>query len=196
MGGILTRWFVLFVAVLAGSASAGQVGQQRELAEGSDVIIAGRVTGVWWIFDEEKAKQREAAEKPTRLPDGTYSAPMRIWDQNVVIGRGYRVVVAEVIKGGEKVKIGQTMTVFMPGKLIFGNQAVLMEKGKYLLLLRHVRATEQLERARINSTMIVQGGRPIDFDTLYSVTGDRQGAIEITGDEKKVIDQFKTKIRE
>ena len=196
MGGILTRWFVLFVAVLAGSASAGQVGQQRELAEGSDVIIAGRVTGVWWIFDEEKAKQREAAEKPTRLPDGTYSAPMRIWDQNVVIGRGYRVVVAEVIKGGEKVKIGQTITVYMPHLLNPGSQAVLVEKRRYLLLLRHVRATEQLERARINSTMIVQGGRPIDFDTLYSVTGDRQGAIEITGDEKKVIDQFKTKIRE
>ncbi len=192
---LLVREIMLSVIIMSGTASAAQVDQMKELARASDAIVVGRVTGVWWIFDDEKAKQFEAAEKPTRLPEGRYAVPARIWDSKIVIGIGYQVVPTEVIKGGKAIKTGQTITVFMTGYLNPGNQAVLVEKRRYVLLLHHVRPTKSLERARINSTTSRQGGRPIDFATLYAVTGDRQGAIEITGDAKKVIDQFKAKIR-
>lgn len=100
-----------------------------DLEKESAVIVVGNVEEEWQLIRPKKLITQQ-----TPLKDGgvlvTFPNPAEY-----VVGRVVRLRIDEVLKPYKKLKAGDTITIFLRGRLPYEGDASLLAKQKYLVFL-------------------------------------------------------------
>lgn len=157
------------------------------LAEESLAVIVGEVVeGDLWVIDRDKAV------KASKTPDGKPTFPN---PEEFLIGILSRVRITEAIKGGGKIKRGDTINVFDYGGYGFHLPHVLSKNDKCVLFLRQLDAKrEEFADASIllPGTSAYPSKQP-KFDPKGCYTPVREGYAQVilTPKEAKILDEIR-----
>jgi hypothetical protein len=161
-----------------------------DLVKVSAVIVAGNVEEEWQLIRPKKAISQE-----TPLKDGgvlvTFPNP-----EEYVVGRVVRLRIDEVLKPYKKLKAGDTITIFLRGRLPYEGDAFLLAKQKYLVFLCPLKTDgkEFLDTA-ISKPGATSPEVHFDAKSSYVVIGGNVGASRLTAENSKLVEEVKAALR-
>jgi len=180
---------ITFTAALAQSPNT--MPDRNEQVSQSNAIVVGVVEEILWVTRPDKRTQNTR-----RQPNGNVIVELQD-PRDYVIGRVARLRVSEVVKQNGKVKVGNTVNIFLPGLFTTEGTPAIVEKQEFLAFLSKLKA----KATDFAGTVLYKPGAPAGSGTLfmprlnYVVVGDNRGAVRVTGKNRGVINEIKANVR-
>ncbi|HXG91300.1 MAG TPA: hypothetical protein VNN73_02895 [Blastocatellia bacterium] len=160
------------------------------MCQESALIVTGVVESSSWVVHPDKMETTS-----TPLPNGNVRLKLPN-PVEFVVGSIYRVNVEEVIKKYGKIKVGSQISVFIPG-FMTTEQPSLVEKKSYLLFLSPLEADSE----QFAGTIVYKPSEPFrntarfNPQSGYGIVQGQNGAIHISSDNIRVIDDVKAAMK-
>jgi hypothetical protein len=158
-----------------------------DVVKESAVIVVGKVQEEWELIFPKKAISQE-----TPLKDGQvlFTLPN---PAEYVVGRIVRLRIDEVIKPYKKLKAGDTITIFLRGRVPYERDAFFLEKQKYLAYLCPLKTDG---KEFLDTAISKPGATPpevrFDAKSSYVVNGGNGAAIRLTAENSKLVQEVKS----
>jgi hypothetical protein len=163
----------------------------RDMAGQSSVIVIGTVERGGWIIRPDRL-----TNKTTMLPNGQRITELQN-PSEYVVGRIVRLRVSEVLKGGARVKVNSTISVFESGHFPAEGSAILAERQKYVVFLAPLKpGGDEFAGTVVQQPGAHPGGEPPFVpNSYYVVVGGAAGTVQITPANSRVVNQIRSVVR-
>jgi hypothetical protein len=163
----------------------------RDMAGQSSVIVIGTVERGGWVIRPDRL-----TNKTTTLPNGQRITELQN-PSEYVVGRIVRLRVSEVLKGGARVKVNSTISVFESGHFPAEGSAILAERQKYVVFLAPLKpGGDEFAGTVVQQPGARPGGElPFAPKLYYAVVGAAHGAVRVAPENGKVIAQIRAAVR-
>ena len=183
---------ILFLVVLQPTSSV--VGMQKSGAQtvkGPSVVVIGVVSGTSALVRVDKLTANART-----LPNGDRIAELPK-PSEYYLGTIYQVRVNEIIKGNKRIRLGQTITILIPGPANVSDRVTLSSGRKYLLKLLPL--DEDIEKYKGTAVMDLTHPsavkRQFDPRDVFTVAGELDNAVPITEGNRELIERIRREAR-
>src|SRR5262245_22906943 len=136
---------------------------------------------------------------PRTLKITTSSDHKRVMLHNLVegiLGRISRVRVVEVIKGGHSVKIGNNISIFLPGAGLSTSDLPYLDQGKqYVICVDPLVDDVKFRRVEMIDLKAVDNRRPFDVKESCVLVSGAQGVLRLRSSKDPLVDAVRRAVR-
>lgn len=163
---------------------------EEEPINDPSVIVIGGVSETFDLVRPDKL-----AVNPRTLPNGNEIAELPKLSEYYA-GTLYRVRIGEIIKGNKIVRLGQIITVLIPGPPNVSHRVTLSARSKYLLQLSSLADTEKYKGVVVMELGNPSSAKePFNSNSVFTPVRDVNNAVPVTEGNKELIKRIRREVK-